>query len=159
MKTIKLLAITAALGCAIGTAQAQTAGTIESGPYMPANAGALTENSTVRNPGDIAAAETERARDEAIARQRADRKGTVKVMRAGPASAEDIKVGLEVRDSKGAVVGKIEEVTLSVAVLHADGGKVEVPLEAFGKNSKGLLIGMTKAEFDALVAQANKPAG
>jgi hypothetical protein len=152
MKTIKLFAAAAALGLTIGVAQAQD------GPPPPGNAGLTPENPTVRNGGDTMNADMERARDEAIAKQRNNR-GTVKVMRSAPATADDIKVGAEVRDSKGAVVGKIEEVTLSVAVLHADGGKVEVPLEAFGKNSKGLLIGMTKAEFDALVAQANKPAG
>lgn len=152
VKSIKLLAASAAFVLAIGSAQAQDA------PAGPAGPGALTENATVRNPGDTSSADADRARDEAIAKQRG-KSGTVKVMRSGPADASDIKVGLEVHDTKGAVVGKIEEVTLSVAVLHADGGKVEVPLDAFGKNAKGLVIGMTKAEFDALVTQANKPAG
>jgi uncharacterized protein YbaR (Trm112 family) len=44
----------------------------------------------------------------------------------------------------------------SGAVLKADGGAVEVPLDAFGKDSKGLLIGMPKADFDRLVAQATQ---
>jgi hypothetical protein len=61
-----------------------------------------------------------------------------------------------VRDTKGVHVGVIESVSLAGAILKADGGAVEVPLEAFGKDAKGLLIGMAKADFDKLVAQATQ---
>ncbi|RYD89430.1 MAG: hypothetical protein EOP61_31665 [Sphingomonadales bacterium] len=66
-------------------------------------------------------------------------------------------IGSEIRDSKGAVLGKVDSVSMSAAVVAAEGGKVEVPLESFGKNNKGLLLSLTKAEFDAAVAAANKP--
>jgi hypothetical protein len=45
-------------------------------------------------------------------------------------------------------------------VIVTAAGKVKVPLNAFGKNRAGLLIGMTKRDFEALVAKANAmPAG
>ncbi|MCW3834543.1 hypothetical protein ACFQ1E_04255 [Sphingomonas canadensis] len=106
--------------------------------------------------GDAAARSAEIARDEAIARgQRAER---TKAPRAVPAKPGDIAAGAEVRDSKGVVIGTVESVAMADAVVSAPGGKVAVPLEAFGKDRKGLLIGITKADFDAMVASANAPA-
>jgi hypothetical protein len=70
------------------------------------------------------------------------------------AQPADLSAGSEVRDSKGKLVGKIETVEADGAVVSAEGGRVKVPLEAFGKNKKGLILGITKAEFDAAVASA-----
>lgn len=155
MKMLKLLAAAAALAFACGTAHAQTQG---AGTSSPSGAGYGGLNPTIHNPGDTSTRDAERARDEAIAKERG--RGTSKrEPRSVPATAADITVGATVFDKKGEAVGTITEKTLTVAVLQADGGKVEVPLEAFGKSSKGLLIAMTKAEFDQLVAAAAKPGG
>lgn len=155
MKTLKLLAVAGSALIACGTAHAQTQG---AGTSSPSGAGYNGLNPSVHNPGDTTTRDAERARDEAIARERSA--GTSKkAPRSVPATAADVTVGAQVFDSKGVAVGTITEKTLSVAVLQADTGKVEVPLEALGKNSKGLLIAMTKAEFDKLVAAAQKPAG
>lgn len=76
------------------------------------------------------------------------------------AAASDIVAGSEVRDKRGKVVGTVETVDADGAVVATAAGKVKVPLDAFGKNRKGLLIGITKAEFDAAVAEAvAQPAG
>jgi hypothetical protein len=49
----------------------------------------------------------------------------------------------------------IESVDAQGAVVVAATGRARIPLEAFGKNSHGLLLQTTKAQFDASVAQAN----
>jgi hypothetical protein len=80
--------------------------------------------------------------------------------RAVPARASDIVAQAIVSDSSGQPVGTIETVEADGAVVVTAAGKVKVPLDAFGKNRKGLLIGMTKRDFEALVAKANDaPAG
>jgi hypothetical protein len=80
--------------------------------------------------------------------------------RAVPAKPADIVAQAIVSDSSGQPVGTIEAVETDGAIVATAAGRVKVPLEAFGKNKKGLLIGMTKKRFDALVAKANAtPAG
>jgi hypothetical protein len=151
---LKLAAMSAAALLATGTAHAQAtapAGAAPSGPGLGA------ENPAVRNGGDTFDRENATARDAAIASAR-NRDAAPRTARAVPAKPADVTVGSEVRDRKGEVIGTIDSVSMAAAVVASPGGKVEVPLEAFGKNNKGLLVGMTKAEFDAAVAAAVKPA-
>jgi len=150
---LKLAAIGAAAVLATGTACAQTA----PAGAAPAGPGLTAENPAVRNGGDTMDRDANAARDAAIANAR-DRDNAPKTARAVPAKPADVTVGSEVRDSKGVVIGTIESVSMASAVVAATGGKVEVPLEAFGKNNKGLLLATTKADFDAAVAAAVKPA-
>lgn len=80
--------------------------------------------------------------------------------RAVPAVAADIVALAAVSDSAGQPVGTIESVDADGAVVATAAGRVKVPLNAFGKNKKGLLIGMSKRDFEAVVAKANAtPAG
>jgi len=60
-----------------------------------------------------------------------------------------VKSGLSVYDSKGAVVGKIESVSGKNAVLASGDVRASIPVSSFAKNDKGLVIGMTKSEFEA----------
>jgi hypothetical protein len=149
---LKLVLAAAALGLGAGAAHAQTA------PASPAPAGPglMGENSAARNGGDTSDRDAARARDEAIAKARSRDGGKARTPRTVPATPQDVVAGAEVRDAKGVHVGVIESVSLAGAILKADGGAVEVPLEAFGKDAKGLLIGMAKADFDKLVAQATQ---
>ena len=80
---------------------------------------------------------------------------------AKPATAADIVAGSQLSDSKGEPIGTIESVDAEGAVVASGTTRIRVPLESFGKNSKGLLLGITKGEFDALVAKATaaKPQG
>ena len=149
---LKLLALVAGLGLGSGAAHAQDA----LPPAAPPGPGLTAENSSVRNGGDTAEREAMAARDAAIRSSRG--KSDKKSMRSVPAKPEEVVAGSEVRDPKGELIGTIDSVTMAAAVVNSPGGKVEVPLEAFGKNSKGLLVGMAKADFDAAVAAANKPA-
>jgi len=73
---------------------------------------------------------------------------------AHPATASDLAVGAAIADSKGVQVGYIKSIDPDGVVVATVGGQVKVPSDALGKNQKGLLIGMTKADFDKLVAQA-----
>ncbi len=74
--------------------------------------------------------------------------------RSAAAAPADIVIGKEVRDRKGKVVGLVEAVDADGAVVSTGPARVKVPLDAFGKSAKGLMIGITKAEFDTLVASA-----
>lgn len=152
-RMLKLVAVAGAAMLATGTAWAQAA----PAGAAPAGPGLGAENPAVRNGGDTMDRDNAAARDAAIAHAR-DRDNAPHSARAVPAKPADVTVGAEVRDSKGVVIGTIDSVSMASAVVAATGGKVEVPLEAFGKNSKGLMVGMTKAQFDAAVAAAVKPA-
>ncbi|HEX5184178.1 MAG TPA: hypothetical protein VFW19_13655 [Allosphingosinicella sp.] len=80
--------------------------------------------------------------------------------RAVPAMPADIVAAAAVFDMSGEAVGTIESVDTDGAVVATAGGAVKVPLNAFGKNRKGLLIGVSKKDFQALVAKAvAAPAG
>ena len=142
VRLVKSLAVIAAFTLGAGAAQAQILVGEESRDFSGTD--------------KTKAAEAER--NAAIAATRKAAK-PVKGNRAVPAKPDDVTVGSEIRDSKGVVLGKVDSVSMSAAVVSAEGGKVEVPLESFGKNNKGLLLSLTKAEFDAAVAAANKPAG
>jgi hypothetical protein len=91
-----------------------------------------------------------------------DRKGAPKRRPPVPATAADIKAGAQVRDVKGVPIGTIaalgpNEVTADSdqTVIDTGHGKIGVPLSAFGKDDKGLLLSITAQTFNQLVAQAN----
>jgi hypothetical protein len=75
--------------------------------------------------------------------------------RAVPAKASDIVARAAVSDSSGQPLGTIESVDGDGAVVVTAAGKVKIPLNAFGKNRNGLLVGLSKNDFEALVAKAN----
>jgi hypothetical protein len=79
----------------------------------------------------------------------------------GPATAADIKPGEPVRDVKGVPLGTIavlapNEVAADASqpVIDTGKAKIGVPLIAFGKDDKGLLLSITAEKFSQLVAQA-----
>jgi hypothetical protein len=83
----------------------------------------------------------------------------------GPATAADIKAGAQVRDIKGVPVGTIATLASNEVVADAtqaviDTGqtKIGVPLSAFGKDDKGLLLSITAEKFNQLVAQVHAKA-
>jgi hypothetical protein len=78
------------------------------------------------------------------------------------ATAADIKPGTPVRDVKGVPLGTIAALGPNEVVADPDQGvidtgqtKIGVPLVAFGKDDKGLLLSITAAQFNQLVAQAH----
>ena len=65
------------------------------------------------------------------------------------ATAEDVKVDVKVYDQTGAEVGKIDSVDSDSAIVNTGKARADVPLTSFGKNDKGLVVSLTKAELDA----------
>lgn len=79
-------------------------------------------------------------------------------VRRGPATAAtaaDLKPGLALRDSNGVRVGTVSAVDADGVVVDTGSTKIKVPASAFGKDNQGLLLGITAARFNALVAQAH----
>jgi hypothetical protein len=76
---------------------------------------------------------------------------------AAASTAADVTVGANVVDSKGQPVGTIESVTGGNAVLSTGTAKASIPTSAFAKGPNGLVVGISKAELEAQVAQASKP--
>ena len=52
------------------------------------------------------------------------------------------------------MLGVVEAVDSDGAVVSTGPSRVKVPLEAFGKKGDRLMLGITKSEFDKLVAAA-----
>ena len=75
--------------------------------------------------------------------------------RARPATKGELTPGAIVNDKTGAAIAKIESVDPDGVVVSMGAAKVKVPTEAFGHNKAGLLLDMTKAQFEQVVAQAN----
>jgi len=73
---------------------------------------------------------------------------------AGAKAAVSPTVGAKVFDSNGGEVGTVEKVDAANAVVNTGAKRATLPLAAFGKNEKGLLISMDKASLEAAVAQA-----
>lgn len=63
-------------------------------------------------------------------------------------------VGAKVFDQQGGEVGTIETVDAANAVVNTGAKKATLPLAAFGKNEKGLLLSMNKAQLEAAVTAA-----
>jgi hypothetical protein len=63
-------------------------------------------------------------------------------------------VGAKVFDPQGGEVGAIEKVEGANAVVYTGTKRATLPLTAFAKNDKGLLISMTQAQLNSAVAAA-----
>jgi len=156
MRLMILISIAAGAAFAgAGAANAQA----PAGGGAPSNAGAA-------RPQDIAAANRQIDSDyntlagRGVDVNNMDRKGA-KRHSAVPATATDIKAGAQVRDVKGVAIGMIatlgpnEIADPEQIVVDTGHGKIGVPLSAFGKDDKGLLLSITAQTFNQLVAQAN----
>lgn len=73
-----------------------------------------------------------------------------------PAKKEELTPGATVNDKTGAAMAKIETVDPDGVIVSMGTAKVKVPVEAFGHNKRGLLLDMTKVQFQEIVANANK---
>ena len=79
------------------------------------------------------------------------------VSKLGPSRAarkDELTAGAIVNDKTGAAMAKIEQVAADGIVVSMGAAKVKVPAEAFGHNKAGLLLDMTKAQFEQVVAPA-----
>jgi hypothetical protein len=71
------------------------------------------------------------------------------------ATEADITKDASVYDQNGELVGKIDSVSASGAVVSTGKARAEIPLSSFGKNDKGLVVSISKADLDAQ-AKADK---
>ena len=74
---------------------------------------------------------------------------------ARPAKAKELAAGATVNDRTGTAIATIVTIDPDGVVVASPTGKIKVPAEAFGHNNAGLLLDMTKADFDKIVAKAN----
>ena len=96
---------------------------------------------------DRAVAEA-RAEVAAEARARADA-GRGEVM---PITISDVREGSPVHDTDGGVVGTIDSVDENGAVVSTGRAKARLPFSSFGRNARGLVISLSRAELEAAVA-------
>ncbi len=73
------------------------------------------------------------------------------------ATAADIKADASVYDQTGALVGKVDSIKADNAIVNTGKARAEIPLSSFGKNDKGLVVSVTKADLDALAKKETKP--
>lgn len=149
------------IGIGIGIGAAALAGGLVAVSAAPAQPGDVPRtNNPFARPDSMGEKDRLFDRDEQIRRgiqAEADRRAAAA---AKPAAAGEVKAGAAVADREGRALGTIESVEADGAVVVTAAGKAKVPLEAFGKNAKGLLLAVTKREFESLVAKANAaPAG
>lgn len=85
--------------------------------------------------------------------------GNQRVRRKAPvaALASDLTAGAAVRDKDGLQIATVERLEADGAVVKAGDRLAKLPLDAFGKDDAGLLIGITAAEFQAAIAQTSVP--
>jgi|GEM_PF-2559738 hypothetical protein len=74
------------------------------------------------------------------------------------ATAADLTVGASIRDVEGKAIGKVASLDPDGVVVDTGQSKVKLPLDAFGKDKSGLLIGITAAKFGEMVAAAHAQA-
>lgn len=69
---------------------------------------------------------------------------------AKPAVPADIERGVTVYGSDGRTIGYVQGRDDQRALISRSGGAIGVPLSAFGKTRGGLVLELTKAQFDDL---------
>jgi hypothetical protein len=68
------------------------------------------------------------------------------------AEVTDFRTGLEVRDTKGGLVGVVESVDGEGAIVFTGNRRARLPFRSFGKNNLGLVISLSRAELEAAAA-------
>ena len=71
-----------------------------------------------------------------------------------PAAAADVVAGRPLRDIKGEPIARVDAVDAQGVIVTAGSTRVRLPLNAFGKDEIGLLLGITADKFRALVVKA-----
>lgn len=142
--------ISAGLGLAIaaaGSASAQVA--LPSGTSVPG-----TGDATKMSAGNREASEDYNRLVGSGAKATTGEDIHIKHTVAVPATAADIKPGSPLRDIKGVPIGTVAELDADGVVVATGTAKIKVPLMGFGKDDRGLLLNLTAARFNELVAKA-----
>lgn len=84
-----------------------------------------------------------------------DTKANAKLGSSRPAKLAELAAGAVVNDKSGILIARVDKVDSDGVVVSTGTAKVKIPADAFGHNNAGLLLDMTKAQFDQIVAKAN----
>ena len=112
-------------------------------------------------PADAETArQAEQAADEAVADARAEVVAEAQAeadARTGgetivPITISDVREGSPVHDPDGGLVGTIESVDENGAVVSTGSARARLPFSSFGKNARGLVISLSRAQLEAAVA-------
>lgn len=76
----------------------------------------------------------------------------------GAAPGVEVSAGAAVYGPQGDEVGKIDKVEAGTAVVNTGKHSAALPVSAFGKNEKGLLVSMSRDQLDAAVEAAEAKA-
>ena len=116
-------------------------------------------------PQGEAARQAEKAADEAVADARAEVVAEAQAQAeaqsgeaqtgdeaATPVTLSDVREGSTVHDTQGGVVGTIDSVDENGAVVSTGRARARLPFSSFGKNARGLVISLSRAQLEAAVA-------
>lgn len=134
-------------------------------PAMPAAAQAVSGGQAPQNGGEVRANPygSTNAVDQYLQQkqinnvpgQRPANRIASKLGPARPAAAAELTSGATVNDNTGVAMATIDKVEGDGVTLSVGTAKVKIPADAFGHNKAGLLLDMTKAQFEQIVTQAN----
>ena len=68
---------------------------------------------------------------------------------ASPVTISDVEEGSTVRDTAGGLVGTVESVDETGAVVSTGRLRAKLPFSSFGRNGRGLVISLTRAQLEA----------
>jgi hypothetical protein len=75
------------------------------------------------------------------------------------ATAADIMLGAGIRDSEDVLIGTVDSLSEDGVIVVTDGKKVKLPVNSFGKDEQGLVIGITASEFKAIIGRSASTGG
>ena len=144
-------AVTCALVIPAAAAQAQTTTTepttTQAQPSTPA--ATTTTEPAATAPAPTATPTGTQAPATTSAPGTAAQAAATQTVAVAKATAADLKAGESVYDEAGHLVGKVVSATADSAIVNTGEVRAEIPLSGFGKNDKGLVISVTKADLNA----------
>jgi hypothetical protein len=146
----KLLVSTAIL---VGFAPSSAIAQAVSGGQAPQNG--TTINTSPYNSPNAADQYVQRRQSNNLPEQQSVNASVAKLGPARPATTSELSVGATVNDTAGMLIARIDQIDPDGVVVSSSAGKLKIPANAFGHNKGGLLLDMTKAQFDQIVAKAN----
>ena len=153
MTSNKLLWTAAAMVFPLGMVQAQAPASAQTTSESSVSASSAAADPSVASDqgsaaSDVAATGSTGAADSAVT---ADSSTTQAPSADQPVavSKADVQKGATVLGSDGSAVGKIESVSADAAVVSTGKAKAQIPFTSFGKTDKGLVIAMSKSQFEA----------
>ena len=156
MNINKLLIGVASIALPFGIANAQTPSTssaVTNAPEASATEGLTTgttagstvtqDSAAAPSTGTDTAAQTDSSTQSASASAAPASSTPVQVSKA------DVTRGATVSGSDGAVIGKVESVSADAATISTGKARAQIPFASIGKTDKGLVIAMSKTQFEA----------